>query len=350
MAWALERKGCAAALALVALACGGGSDDHRDTAAPNAAAEPHAERPKDSNLAPVIQSVRFEPDEPAGGEPLRAVVGAADPDGDTVQLSFAWAANDQPLAGNGPAVKLPALARGSRIEVTVTASDGRAKSEPVRAEVELRNRPPVVTAVKVDPAREVSKGEPVKAVADARDPDGDAVELRYDWTVNDRPVEATGNSLATSELHKGDAIRVWAVAADGEDESDAVPSGVVTVANGAPVILSSPSGMSGDGSFRYVIQARDPDGDRNLRFSLRKGPPGMQVNPVLGEVTWKAARGQDGKFPVELVVEDSDGATATQAFELTVDTEATAKAAPAPAGRHRRPAPTPAAPAPAPEE
>jgi hypothetical protein len=161
----------------------------------------------------------------------------------------------------------------------------------------------------------------VVATVAARDPDGDPLEFRYEWSVNDRPLPEEGDTLRTDRLRRGDAIRVRVVASDGTDESVPIPSGVVHVGNAHPEILSGPSGVSSDGSFRYAVQARDPDGDRNLRFELRKGPEGMKVNRIDGEVTWQATAKQAGAHAVEIVVEDSEGAQTVQAFELVVRVE-----------------------------
>ena len=66
------------------------------------------------------------------------------------------------------------------------------------------------------------------------------------------------------------------------------------------------------------MKARDPEGDRSLRYQLRKGPEGMTINPVLGELRWLPRAEQAGVHPVEIAVLDSRGATAVQVFELTV--------------------------------
>jgi hypothetical protein len=349
MAFVRESRACAAALLVLGAACGG-RDEGADPAPPPALVATPSAAHETANHPPVVSAVHFEPPVPMSGKPLHAVVDAADPDGDKLTFAFEWSVGGEPRAETGSEIALAQVAAGDRIEVTVRASDGRAKSDPVHAALDVRNLPPLVDSVRIEPGSSVSRGDPVRVTAQAHDPDGQNVELRYEWTVNDREVAGDGARLSTEGLHKDDAIRVWVVASDGEDESDAVPSAVVSVANSEPEIVSTPSGVSSDGSFRYQMQARDPDGDRNLRFRLKSGPPGMAANPVTGEVTWHAGPGQDGKFPVELVVEDSDGAQSVQSFELTVKTEAAAKAEPTPTGRRRRPAPAPAAPAPEPEE
>jgi hypothetical protein len=298
-----------------ALGCGGDATQETTGAAWQVPGESGEAR---LNRAPVILEVHLSPSEPAAGERVSAHVRASEPDGEAIQLRFAWSVGGRPLPESGAEIRLGEVARGERVEVEVTASDGRDESEPVWVFGTVRNRRPVVTGIGLRPLSEVPRGEPVVATVAARDPDGDQLEFRYEWSVNDHPLPEEGNTLRTDRLRRGDAIRVRVVASDGTDESAPIPSGVVHVANAHPEILSSPSGVSSDGSFRYAVQARDPDGDRRLRYELRKGPEGMKMNRIDGEVTWQATAKQAGAHEVEIVVEDSEGARTVQAFELIV--------------------------------
>jgi hypothetical protein len=309
-------SGTAALLVAWALSCGGEATQETTGAAWKA---PEKRAEGGLNAAPVIEEVRFSPNEPAAGERLSAIVRASDPDAEAIQLSFAWSVGGSPIDESGAEILLGEVGRGERVEVVVTASDGRDKSVPVQASVTVRNRRPVVTGIELRPLKEVARGEPVVARAAARDPDGDPLEFRYEWSVNDRPLPEEGDTLRTDRLQRGDAIRVRVVASDGADESTPIQSGVVHVANAYPEILSSPSGVSSDGSFRYAVKASDPDGDRNLRYELRKGPKGMRMNPIAGELTWQATTKQAGAHAVEIVVEDSEGARTVQTFELVVE-------------------------------
>jgi hypothetical protein len=308
-------RGVAALLVVSAVSCGGDTTQETSGAAWQA---PEKSSEARLNRAPVIHEVRLSPSEPAAGERVSALVRASEPDGEAIQLRFAWRIDGRPLPESGAEIRLGEVGRGERVEVEVTASDGRDESEPVWVSGTVRNRRPVVTGIGLRPLSEVSRGEPVVATVAARDPDGDPLEFRYEWSVNDRPLPEEGNTLGTDRLQRGDAIRLRVVASDGTDESVSIPSGVVHVANAHPEILSSPSGVSSDGSFRYAVQARDPDGDRNLRYELRKGPEGMKMNHIDGEVAWQATAKQAGAHEVEIVVEDSEGARTVQAFELVV--------------------------------
>jgi hypothetical protein len=322
-----------AALWLLAASVGCGGDESPELGATAPAWQEAADGEPDAlhNRAPVIEALRLEPDEPAPGERVRAVARVAEPDGESFELGYVWSVAGRTLAADGPEIALRGAARGDRVEVRVTASDGRAQSDSVLAFAIVRNRRPVVTDLELRPSGNVARGESIAVTASGRDPDGDPLEYGYAWSVNGEEVLADGPRFETADLRKGDAIQVRVWADDGADESDAIWSEAVRVANGHPEILSSPSGMSEDGVFRYAIRARDPDGDRNLRYQLKSGPDGMSLSPITGEVLWKPSASQVGTHPVQVVVEDTEGARTIQEFELEVassDADAT-PAAPA---------------------
>jgi hypothetical protein len=277
------------------------------------------------NWPPQIESVRLLPAEPAPGERVRAVVRASDRDGDALQLRFRWRVGGRELAEEGGEIQVPEVHPGQPIEVTVVVSDGKDSSGESVASVRVRNRRPVVTGVGLEPAR-VPLGEPVRARAAARDPDGEKVGIRYEWLVNGERVEASGDLLDTSGLRAGDEIQVRAVPRDARDEGDGVVSGV-SIVGGGPRIVSVPGGFSADGSFRYRIEAEDAEGGGPLRYSLRKGPPGMHLDGASGELTWRPTADQAGTHAVALVVEDRRGGRTVQEFELEVEVEAPPAAA-----------------------
>jgi len=316
MSWQRRfRAGWPALLLVGAIACG---DDAPEPTGAAMSMDPPDEGEIQPNRAPIIQSVRIEPEEPATGERVRALVNVRDPDGDSVEIGYVWTLGGRRLVSSGPEAQLGEIAKGVRLEVEVTASDGSDESEPFTTHRTIRNRRPAVTRLSLKPNPEVQSGQSVMVSAEGRDPDGDALEFEYRWTVNGRSSGEHGPSFDTDGLDRGDEIQVQVIANDGTSESDPIESGVVRVANAFPEILSDPTGNWKDGWFRYQVKARDPDGDRNLRFSLRQGPEGMTLNPVLGEVTWQPTADQAGKHPVEVAVQDAEGAESGQYFELTV--------------------------------
>jgi hypothetical protein len=190
--------------------------------------------------------------------------------------------------------------------------------EPAPASGGGRDGAPRVAGLQVRPAERIS-GPEVVARAQVVDPDGDEVSVAYAWFVNDEEVEASGPVFSTWGLSRGDRVRVRAIASDGSSESEPVYGPWLTVDNGAPRIVSEPQGPGPDGVFRYQVRAEDPEGDRGLRFRLGQAPPGMTISSVGGSLEWRPRVGETGVFPVEVVVEDSGGASAVQRFELTLE-------------------------------
>jgi len=317
------RSGAAALLLAWSVGCGGSEVPPQETvnAADLGTSPPSDVRAPGENRAPTIEALRLEPEEPVSGDLLRAVVAVNEPDRDPVRLGFLWSVGGREVPGNGAELRLADVARGTLIEVVVTASDGEAESESSRAAVTVRNRRPVLTGLVLDPAAEPPRGRPVVAKPEARDPDGDALEFRYVWSVNGRRVEEWKPSLETDQLRKGDRIQVRVWASDGEHESDPIFSHAVTVANAPPEIVSAPSGLGEDGVFRYAVKAQDPDGDRSLRYYVEQGPSGMTVNPVMGEVLWRPTADDAGLHPVKIVVKDSEGLSVFQTFDITIRAE-----------------------------
>ena len=114
MSWTRTiRAGGGALAAVAALACG--SPEHAPAEKERASWTQPAERAEAddaTNAAPRIHAVRIEPDEPAAGESVRAVVTADDPDGDPLELSFVWQIGGDVQTGGGPALNLGELMPG----------------------------------------------------------------------------------------------------------------------------------------------------------------------------------------------------------------------------------------------
>lgn len=323
------------AAAALALAIGCGSEDAGVQGASEDAAPVVTPSGDGSNAAPIIRNVRIDPFEPTLDKPVRAVVSVSDPDGDRTTLHYEWSIDGNKLASDQREIPLAGAHKGSRIEVVAIASDGQLESEPARATASVIDRAPTVTAVGVDPSAKVPPGNPIKAVAQAHDPDGDPVTFEYHWMVNGKPVDGRGSVFSTKGLAKGDVVRVAVTASDGSNESRPMQSIEVTIGSSHPEITSVPPGMDSSGVFRYQVVAKDPDGDRRLRYRLGTAPEGMVIDEIYGEVIWKPRQDQAGVHPVAIIVEDSTGLQTTQKFEITVTLTESAPAAPA-VGRGRR--------------
>jgi hypothetical protein len=124
-------------------------------------------------------------------------------------------------------------------------------------------------------------------------------------------------------------------ATDGSSWAEPQRTPMVTVGSAHPEITSTPPGFREDGQFRYRIVAVDPDGDRRLRYSLEKGPDGMVIDDIVGELVWRPGDAQKGVHPVTVVVRDSGGLETKQSFSVTVQEEKRDSADAVPAARNQ---------------
>ncbi len=271
-----------------------------------------------TNSPPEIDEIVLRPETPRPGERLTAVVEAYDPDGDPVSLRYHWTVDGTSIDNSSNELMLRDVEKGSYVEVSVIARDQEDESDTYEAGVTIANRPPVIRGVVFEPLGEVNAASDVTAAPRSFDPDGDEVEYNYSWRVNGSEV-STEALLEQGEFRRGDEIVLEVIAFDGDDESEPLVSDPVPVVNARPKITSSPSGFTGE-RFRYTVKAEDPDGDRNLRFHLVKGPDGMSIDNLSGLVTWNPQSDQDGNHRVEITVEDQKGGEDHQNFELTLGT------------------------------
>lgn len=320
------------AFALATLACGG---DESSTPVPSAnsmmpSPQTTGESSATGSGVPVIARVALTPPSLVPGQDVKAVVDAADPDGDSLRLNYVWTYNGKPVQSGPKSIFHPLeLKKGDRVEVRVTASDGVNTSAEVRAHASAGNRPPVLSAVTLEPFGDVRAGEQISATPIASDPDNDSLRFTYQWRVNGTK-KGNERTLDTTGMKRGDKVQASVTASDGVRNSREKLSPVLMLGNSPPVITQLPASQSEDGTFKYTFVARDPDGDRNLRFFIEKGPQGAKMDAITGVLTWTPTASQAGVHPIEVGVKDRAGEGSTFLFELTV--RAAAPTAPAARG------------------
>lgn len=311
-----------AALLVIGVGCGSSDPEPAaGTVAVSKKAVKTAAAPKAAqNTPPVIDDIRFEPEVPVPGRPIRALVHATDADGDGLWFEYDWSIDGREVGekGQGQDLDLSAATKGQRVDLVVVASDGKDQSEPYDMRFELENRPPEIVGINVEPGREVVSGTPVVAFPSGSDPDGDPITYRYAWTVNGRELREEGALLETQRMRRGDEIRVRVVADDGEVESAAVEMPPIVIVNGPPRVVSFPPSDLSNGVFRYAVSAQDPDGDPHIEFRLEGAPSGMKIDPYSGLITWSPSAEQAGVHSVTVFAEDMHDGTGQQEFEVRV--------------------------------
>ena len=275
---------------------------------------------RSENQAPVVERVVLNPPRPLAGQPVEARIDASDADGDPIRLELEWRqAGRVILRGSQTTVAPERLSKGQQIEVVVTATDGRDRSEPVRAAVTAGNQAPLVQALYLAPDGEVAPGQDVTAAPQALDPDGDDLEYVFEWLLNGQLVRGADQArFDTSKLKRGDRLQARVRVSDGEAESPLAETMTLELANRAPRFAGLPAIASSEGAFGADLEAQDPDGDRSLLFRVIQGPPGLTIDAVSGRLSWRPGTDAAGTHPVEVAVGDSFGAESAMRFELTV--------------------------------
>jgi hypothetical protein len=144
---------------------------------------------------------------------------------------------------------------------------------------------------------------------EASDPDGDRLEIVYEWRVNGSRVDG-GPSLHVDAVPKGSSIELRVVARDAESES-APATATALVANQPPVLLGVLLEPQGKVTAQHDVTARpranDPDGDElEYEFEWRVNERRVDLAaPVLPARHFR--RGDR----IELVVVASDGTAET---------------------------------------
>jgi hypothetical protein len=100
-----------------------------------------------------------------------------------------------------------------------------------------------------------------------------------------------------------------------------VTSDPILVSNSPPEIVSQAANSGTGATYRYQVEARDPDGDRRLRFRLEEAPPGMTIDPISGALSWTPPLDAVGTHPVEVVVDDLQGGQDSQRFSVVISEE-----------------------------
>ena len=242
-------------------------------------------------------------------------------------VSYEWQVGGKTAASDVPKLMLTGVLSGNPIELTVVASDGKAESSPYVATTRVHNAPPKIHKIDIEPASDLVAGQPVVLRTDARDADGDEIDLDITWKVNGRRIAEDGPSFDTRDLARGDRVQAIVVASDGEDDSEPFETPEMTVGNTPPTITSWPGAPGDDGVFVYQIEAEDPDGRTRLLYELETGPEGMTVDAASGVVRWTPSQAQIGTFDVALIVDDQNGGKTKQVFELSTGTETAPPAA-----------------------
>jgi hypothetical protein len=185
------------------------------------------------NAPPEVESVGVIPI--AQGQ-LGCLAMARDAEDDPVAFRYQWYVDGEPVSGAEKEIFHHRTVSAQRVQCEVVPDDGRAVGPAMRSPVmRTLNRAPVVERVLM---RRTPNG--MRCQAEAHDPDGDAVQIRYGWMVNQQVVSLDDEHLPVPAL-RGDTVHCFAVARDAWAESahEGSPPHVLRAPSAAPLRLAA---------------------------------------------------------------------------------------------------------------
>jgi hypothetical protein len=259
------------------------------------------------------------PDPITLAHPVSVEVQAASEGDAALSFSYQWLLNGHRLDGQTrPTLDAGLLKRGDHVSVEVTPAVGDRQGVPFRtAESLVGNTPPMVSRVQIEPAS-ARRGDTLRAVVEAADPDHDEVRYRYRWMRNQRLERETDEPvLDTDGFQRGDLILLEVIPSDSLSRGKPAISDLLVLGNSPPRIISMPPLIMDPVKYQYPVTAVDADGD-DLSYTLAQGPPGMQIDRATGRLLWPNPAVGPPSHRVRLLVDDGHDGQAFQEFELTV--------------------------------
>ena len=250
-------------------------------------------------------NLRLLPEQPQSKDCLKAIVS-----GKKGPLVFEWLVNGGILpARAGDTLCDAGLRRDDQVEVRLAGTEILAKKT-------IGNSSPRILEVSVD-IHAAQRRENIRIDAMTDDADGDNVELRYQWFVNDEEdLFSTTDTLSAERYRKGDRLQIRITPFDGNDEGETYVSATLIIPNALPRITSQPSAEFASLEYNYSVQALDPD-EEKLSYRLDEAPAGMTIDEV-GQIRWSLTEVTPGTYPIKITVEDPDGGKTTQTFSITL--------------------------------
>lgn len=166
------------------------------------------------NAPPAVVHLRVEPDLAQANLALHCAEMVVDPDGDSIEQSYQWMRDGQPLVGQTDSILPVGVARrGDHISCEISATDQATEVVVQSAEVAVRNAPPTIDLVLL-----IETPVGMRCAADAQDADADDIGLRFAWTVNGVLTSIDGALLDVPVL-RGDTVQCSVIAHDAVSDS-----------------------------------------------------------------------------------------------------------------------------------
>jgi Putative Ig domain len=298
-------------IVLVTILAGCSSESNQSGAIPGSGAS------QSGNPPPVIQQAAVFPTPLILSGPVAVQIEADNTGRNPLTFRYQWLINGYRVDGEiHPTLSPARLKLGDKVEVEIIAADGQTSGKPYRTEPAIvGNTPPEVVKVSIESTG--SDRSTMHALAEGVDVDQDAIHYAYRWWRNGTLVAGGDTAtLNTGAFSRDDSITVEVIPRDAGGAGKSKLSEPVALGNNAPKITSHPPSKFDKGVFVYNVQAIDDDKD-SLKYLLEAAPSGMTIDPVTGMISWQVASDVKGTHRVRILVQDGQGGSAFQDFDLS---------------------------------
>jgi Putative Ig domain len=304
---------------LVTLLAGCDSESNQSGATPGSVFS------QNGNPPPVIQQAVIVPTPLILSGPVAVQIEADNTGRNPLTFRYQWVINGYRVGGETHPTLSPTLLKfGDKVEVEIVPLDGQTQGKLYKTEpATVGNTPPEVIRVAIEPTGS-DRGE-MRALVEGLDVDQDAIHYVYRWRRNATLVLEGDNAiLSTGAFSRDDSITVEVIPRDAGGVGKSKISEPIALGNNAPKITSHPPSKFEKGVFVYSVQAVDDDKD-SLKYLLDTAPSGMTIDPATGVISWQVAPDVKGKQRVRILVQDGQGGSSFQDFDLSPDTSSSPK-------------------------
>ena len=168
----------------------------------------------------------------------------------------------------------------------------------------------------------------LKVEVKAEDPEGDLIELKYQWIKfeGDGPVRQAADiegeisqTLPRDKFVHGDVVAAKITPFDWKGaEGQMYQTRILVIKNSPPEIISSPPEKVAGNLYTYPVKVKDIDNDP-ISFSISKdAPKGMTIKTATGLITWDIPPDTAGTVTVKVTGDDGHGGSCYQKITLAL--------------------------------
>jgi len=265
------------------------------------------------NVAPVVSTITA-PREDEGDVALLEVV-AFDPGADT--LTYVWDFGDGSATATGNSQSHVYTDDGV-FTATVTIEDGDGGSVVETTTATITNVAPEI--ISLTAPSDGDEGSLLTFEIAAGDAGADDVpDLVATWDFGDGTGPVTG--LIVQHAFPDDGQYTFSVVLDDQDGGTDIDSGLITIENVAPQVLSNPPGYaSEDTLYHYEVVILDPGSEEFTLTLAPSAPAAMTVDSATQSISWTPDYADTlGPDPViVLTIDDGDGGSTQQTWSIQV--------------------------------